>query len=66
MRALKRTAFSLIFLLILSLFPHMAFGQSEENQAGKGKLEIWFRITSTPMTEREIYAESLYHKKYFL
>ncbi|MFC1716162.1 hypothetical protein ACFL6S_20995 [Candidatus Poribacteria bacterium] len=55
MKALKGTAVFLIFLFILSFPSYMAFGQSEEARTEKGKLEIWFRITSTPMTEREIY-----------
>ena len=42
----------------LWLLPCLVSGQSEDveqTESGKGKLEIWFRITSTPMTEREVY-----------
>ena len=55
MKAFKRTVLCLIFLFILCLPSYMAFSKSGEIQTEKGKLEIWFRITSTPMTEREIY-----------
>ncbi len=52
----------MIFLLscvTLCFLSSMGTSQPEEEfeptEAEKGKLEIWFRITSAPMTEREIY-----------
>jgi hypothetical protein len=43
-----------LFMLILFLISPLVYGQSVD-QNEKGKLEIWFRITTTPMTERDIY-----------
>jgi hypothetical protein len=53
-----------VFLMVICmiifffLFILLAYSQSENTEQAnidKGKLEIWFRITSAPMTEREIY-----------
>jgi len=55
MKAHERTVFFLVFLFTLSFPSYMVFSQSGKDLPKKRKLEIWFRITSTPMTERDIY-----------
>jgi len=48
----------LISCVILCFLSSVGTSQTEEfepTEVEKGKLEIWFRITSAPMTEREIY-----------
>lgn len=44
-------------LILLLIFP-IVYSQAEDAEQPKiekGKLEIWFRLTTTPMTERELY-----------
>ena len=53
-----RTTVYLIFSLAFFFSAQTVFSQSidtEQTEVEKGKLEVWFRITSTPMTERDIY-----------
>ena len=53
-----RTTTCLIFSFVFLFFAHEIFSQSADvgqAEVEKGKLEIWFRITSTPMTERDVY-----------
>ncbi|MEK7397468.1 MAG: hypothetical protein AAB116_11085 [Candidatus Poribacteria bacterium] len=47
---------AVVMIAILCFFNSSTFSQTENEQPKeKGKLEIWFRITTTPMTDREIY-----------
>jgi len=53
-----KIAICLMFSSLLWFFHPIILGQSEDAEQArveKGKLEIWFRFTSAPMTERDIY-----------